>query len=624
MSVPLAPLMPPRAPLAMPVRALDGRVSRRAPGVRRPAPWRARLAVLIPAVAITALIVAIFADWFARNALHPLEVAILFTVALTTFGIALSMPLTLLGLRRRARTARSGRPARALDVALLVPVYEEDATSVARRIAAMRDALARESGVHRYRVFLLSDTREAANAAAERAAVERFARLRHDVPVHWRRRAHNADRKVGNVRDWVESHGGAFDAFVTLDADSTMSAAAIAALADAMAGDPRAGLIQTVPRLVGARTLFGRMQQFAANTYGGALGAGIALWSGDDGNYWGHNAIIRTRAFAETCGLPRLSGDGPLSGTIKSHDFVEAALLRRAGWRVTVRADLEGSWEETPQTLVDHILRDRRWCQGNLQHLRILPTAGLTFGSRFHMLQGAMAYIASLLWCVLLLLWLSLGTDGDNGVWQYFTDANPTIPVWPRMDVVDRAVVLGAMIALLLAPKIAGVARTVMDERASHGTLARLGGGGTFAANCLIEILLSALLAPVLMVQQLLAVLRTIAGFDTGWAPQARQVRRLGWIELARFHGVETGAGLALALALAAGHASLWFAPIAVSLVLAVPISRCSAARVGPRVLATVEHVDPAPVLRAAGYAPAMPVAARPLIVGKPVQNAPS
>ena len=168
-----------------------------------------------------------------------------------------------------------------------------------------------------------------------------------------------------------------------------MSAGTIVQLGDELAADPSAGLIQTVPRLIGAGTLFSKVQQFANNVYGGALARGLDRWSGHDGNYWGHNAIVRTRAFAACAGLPTLSGKGALGGTIKSHDFVEAALLRRGGWSVRLMPNLAESYEETPQTIIDYVLRDRRWCQGNLQHLRLLLTPGFTMASRFPHAAGS-------------------------------------------------------------------------------------------------------------------------------------------------------------------------------------------------------------------------------------------
>ena len=171
--------------------------------------------------------------------------------------------------------------------------------------------------------------------------------------------------------------GGAYAQFLILDADSLMTGETLVRLAGAMERHPDVGLIQTLPIITGAATLFARVQQFAGRVYGPLIAHGIAWWHGAEGNYWGHNAMIRTRAFAEQAGLPELAGRKPFGGPIMSHDFVEAALMRRGGWAVHMVPGVRGSYEEVPPTLTDLAVRDRRWCQGNLQHLAVLPTRGL-------------------------------------------------------------------------------------------------------------------------------------------------------------------------------------------------------------------------------------------------------
>src|SRR5690606_39026581 len=179
-------------------------------------------------------------------------------------------------------------------------------------------------------------------------------------------------------------------------------------------------LIQTVPSLVNAQTLMARSQQFAMRAYGQIFGTGLAWWSGGAGNFWGHNAIIRVAAFAAHAGLPELPGKGPLGGHILSHDFVEAALLRRAGWRVEIAPEIEGSYEESPPTLDDLVARDRRWAQGNLQHLKLIGARGLDPASRAHIFSGVMGYASALLWFSLILVsatlaWLVAGGSAAGG-----------------------------------------------------------------------------------------------------------------------------------------------------------------------------------------------------------------
>ena len=97
------------------------------------------------------------------------------------------------------------------------------------------------------------------------------------------------------------------------------------------------------------------MQQFAGRLYGPLIAAGIAWWHGSEGNYWGHNAIIRVRAFARGRRPCRnCSGRKPFGGHILSHDFIEAALMRRAGWAIHMAPTLGGSFEECPPSLTGY------------------------------------------------------------------------------------------------------------------------------------------------------------------------------------------------------------------------------------------------------------------------------
>ena len=576
MSAP-APWMPPEAPLAHPRQDL-GRAFRdgAAPGVGVDADaafWR--MATFLPAAGGTALLLWGFLAWFATDGTTWTEGLLAALIGAGFFWIALTFCTVLGGALVMARPVPPDeRPARPLDVALLMPIYEEAAWDALGRAGAMMEALHRLPERHAYALYVLSDTRDPARAAQEAAA---FAALRARLPdarVHYRRRAENTDRKVGNLADWVTRWGGAHEAMLVLDADSLMSARAIRDLADALARDPAAGLIQSFPQLIGARTLFARSQQFANAIYGAALAEGLARWTGRAGNYWGHNAIIRIRAFATSAGLPRLRTLRGRDALILSHDFVEAGLLRRAGWAVRFLPRIRGSFEETPPSLVDHCLRDRRWCRGNLQHLGLLGTRGLHALSRFHLFHGAVGYLLSPLWMALLVLWTVTGVSAERSVIAYFSPANPTIPNWPEMSPVDHVWLMAALYGLLLAPKLIGAAALV----ASRVPVAHLGGGARFARSLALEIVLSVAYAPILMVQQTRAVLAAFLGARLDWTPQRRDggAAGYGWAHLLRFHWVETAFGLALALGMATGFVSPWLLPILVSLLAAVPLSALS------------------------------------------------
>ncbi len=569
--------MPGRAPLQMPTQNLRAAYSdAHAPGWRR---TRARLwkfATFLPAALTTGLLLAAFTDWLSTGGLGWLEYLLISLVGLTFFWISLSVAtasLGLLGLWLKSARPRPDSELKPQNVALLVPVYNENPTDVFGNAAAMLSELGALPSHHAFSLFILSDTRAEDIADEELRA---FIRLRQTLPtdckIFYRRRATNSDRKTGNLADWVEGWGGGYDAMLVLDADSLMSGEAIIRLSDELARDPSAGLIQSAPELIGAETLFARLQQFSGTTYGGPLAVGLAMWANRESNYWGHNAIIRTRAFATSAGLPHLRGLRGQDQLIMSHDYVEAGLLRRAGWAVRFMPEIKGSFEETPPTLVDYALRDRRWCQGNLQHLRIIPTRGLHVVSRFHMFHGAISYLLSPVWFTLLLIWALLANGEGENVISYFSDTNPTMPIWPHMSTVNSILILLFMYSMLLVPKFMG-ALTVWarpEVRKAYG------GHRQFLISFVMEIIASVLYAPIMMVQQTVAVLRTAVGFRERWEPQRRDAGAYSVLALLKFHLLETICGVALMVGIFAGLVSFWLFPIAVSLAFAVPLSALS------------------------------------------------
>jgi membrane glycosyltransferase len=403
--------------------------------------------------------------------------------------------------------------------ALLFPVYREDPDSVAVIIDTMcREILAADSGAS-FDIFVLSDTQDPEEREREK---QRYSMLRRRfasrIEIYARWRTPNIAKKAGNIRDWVETFGGAYHCFIILDADSIMSADTMLRLVAAMRQNPQTGLIQTVPRLTGGGTVFARLQQFAGCYYGEILAAGLAAWQGRDGNYWGHNAIIRTAAFAQSAGLPSLKGRPPLGGHILSHDFVEAALLRRAGWEVHMAPSLHGSYEGCPPSLSDLIVRDRRWAQGNLQHLRLLGVKGLPFLSRLHLAFGACAYLASLMWALTILIGVVLAVQAKYATPTYFGSEVSLFPKWPVFDAQLALALFIATVVVVHVPKLLGMvwALRTSGERQKNGGVFRM------IAGLVLESLASTVIAPILMVTQSSAVLSILMGRDAGWAAQRR------------------------------------------------------------------------------------------------------
>ena len=566
-------LMPAERPLPMPRQDFGKRFrDTSAPARKRISgnPWR--LFVFLSAFTATGGLIAVILAWFADEGLSLAEGILLFLISFNFFWISFSFATVIAGFIGLARKGGVCLGADAqvtpISVALLMPVCDEDPALVMGNARTILEDLRNSGTPHRYALFILSDTRNGSILVRERQA---FTALRAELPpgmeIFYRWRNWNSERKVGNIADWVRRWGGDWEAMVVLDADSLMTGKAVSDLVRELVQDPSAGLIQSFPQVTGSQSLFAWMQRFASQVYGRALAEGIARICGPDGNYWGHNAVLRTAAFAACAGLPPLPGRGKRQ--IMSHDFVEAGLLVRAGWTVRFLPQIHGSYEETPQTLIDHILRDRRWCQGNLQHLRILWARGFRPMSRFHLLHGAVGYLMSPIWFALLVFWALIGIGEDAGMVTYFHEASPLRPSWPEMTEGRHALIIVIMYAMLLAPKFVGIAALPL----SGIGIRQFGGWGWFALSAVTEIMLAIVYAPILMVQRMHAVIRTVLGLQNGWNPQARCGGRYGWGDLLAFHWLETLSGAILAAGITAGSVSVWLLPIAMSLFFALPLS---------------------------------------------------
>ena len=349
------------------------------------------------------------------------------------------------------------------------------------------------------------------------------------------------------------------------------------------------------------RTLFARLQQFAGRLYGPLIAAGIAWWHGAEGNYWGHNAIIRVRAFAQDAGLPELRGRKPFGGHILSHDFVEAALMRRAGWAIHMAPTLGGSFEECPPSLLDFAARDRRWCQGNLQHLAVLPARGLHWVSRLHLLTGIGSYLTAPLWLIFLAFGILISLQAQFVRPEYFPKGFSLFPQWPAQDPVLAAWVFLGTMGLLIVPKL--LAFILLLTQREHRR--RFGGGFAALAGILVETFVSSLIAPVMMIFQSTAVGEILLGRDAGWQVQRRDDGGVPRSETVRRYALPTLFGIMMAIAAYAVSLPLllWMTPVIVGLLLAIPIallsSISSSDRTGrpPRLFATPEQTSPPPVL---------------------------
>jgi membrane glycosyltransferase len=574
------PALPPENRLEMPTQSLArwSRAAARRPASPVPKPWLARAFVFGGAALLTAYgayqmyqVVSV-----SRTTVLQWLLAALFTVNFSWIAIAFTSALVgFLVLLVHRRSLSPLPESLAARTAVLMPVYNESTARVFAALQAIHESIeATGLGAH-FDYFILSDSTDPdAWIAEERAYLALRERLGPEARLFYRHRPKNHHRKAGNIADFVTRWGGAYEHMLVLDADSLMTGETIVRLAAAMEADPDAGIIQTLPLIINRNTLFARVQQFAARVYGPVIASGLAAWMGRDGNYWGHNAIIRTAAFAAHCGLPDLKGRPPLGGHILSHDFVEAALIRRAGWTVYMLPDIGGSFEESPPSLIDLAARDRRWCQGNLQHIRVIGARGLKLATRQHLATGIMGYLASPFWLFQLIVGIALVLQTTYIRPEYFSKDFRLFPIWPRFDP-ERALALFALtMGILLAPKLFGLVLTLISREGRRAS----GGGLRLTVSAALETVLSALIAPILMVIQSGAVFQILLGRDTGWQPQRRDDGSIPTRDIVRRHRWHTALGLIAGISAFSIATSLflWMSPTIVGLVLAIPLSWAS------------------------------------------------
>jgi membrane glycosyltransferase len=364
---------------------------------------------------------------------------------------------------------------------------------------------------------------------------------------------------------------------VVLDADSLMQGDTIVRLAALMEANPRTGLVQTHIVPAGRETLFARALQFSSRLAGVVLAMGSSFWQGSESNYYGHNAILRVRAFAECCRLPVLSGKPPLGGEILSHDFVEAAFLRRGGWYCWLLPELRGSFEELPTNILDYAVRDRRWVQGNLQHARLLGARGLLFLSRLHLAMGIFAYVASPLWLMMLMLSSAMVVEHQLTGDIFFGPTKSLFPNWPQYHWPEIHGLLALTLVLLLGPKLLSLMLRLWSTRGAR----RFGGRIALVASFLVELFFSTLLAPVMMLFHTTFIVRILAGGAVGWPAQARGDRGMSWRQALLRHAGHALLGLAslAVLAMLAPSYVPWILPVVAGLLLSVPLAVLSSRR---------------------------------------------
>ncbi|ARO13607.1 glycosyl transferase family 2 [Ketogulonicigenium robustum] len=508
----------------------------------------------------------LFVQFGASDGIDVFDILRAALIFISTAWLAIGASGAFIGLLTRAPKQPQSTGPLSTRTVVLLPIYNEDPRETFARLAAMDESLqATGHGAH-FHFAILSDTRDDARAEEEWHWYQHLLSERAGAGrMFYRRRSDNSGKKAGNIESFITTSGGAYDFAVILDADSLMDGETILTLTRRMEATPDMGLIQTLPQIVNARSRFGRGQQFSAAFHSPVFARGQAMLQGRAGPFWGHNAITRVHAFAESCGLPVLPGKPPFGGHILSHDYVEAALLARNGWDVRLDDDLKGSYEEGPENIVDHAKRDRRWCQGNLQHSKIICAPRLKWWSRFTFAQGILAYISPLFWLAFIIVSIFAPMTSSRAP-NYYPNEYWSFPVFPA-DQTAKAISLAVgVIGLLIMPKF-----LILVKAALSGRTRGFGGAGRAALSVLVELITSSIMAPVFLMYQTRSVMQVLLGRDGGWPPNNRGDGQLGlreawaasnWISLTGLFGLVAAIFLTPELV-------LWLLPVGLPMIAA-------------------------------------------------------
>lgn len=527
---------------------------------------RSIFAALVAAIAALLLWLAWRA--VAPGGVNPLEWLILICVALVTPWAALSAGNSIVGLlilllaRDPPGTvlpalvrARPGAPRGV--TALVVCIRNEAMEAVLPPLARLLDGLEEAGAGDRFRLWLLSDTGDPAIAAAEETAARGFiaSRAGRAATAHYRRRPRNTGFKAGNVMDFLDHHAGDAEFFITLDADSVMTPAAVLRLVGVMEADPRLAIVQQL--IVGrpATAAFPRLFQFGMRAGMRAWATGQAWWQLDAGPYWGHNAILRVEPFRRHARLEAL----PDGSAILSHDMVESVRLQAAGWRVRCLPAEDGSLEANPPAMPEFMRRDERWGAGNMQYWQLLRLPNLTPMGRLQLLQAILLFLGAPLYVAILLLAAANALSGGGA----------------GTDTGALAAALLAQWLCYFAPKLAGYAQAMLRP----GVAAAYGGRLAFARGAAAEIAFISLFEPLSALNKAMFLATLPFGRRAGWLPQNRADRGIPWADALRllWPHMLAGAALTLAFALVSWTALLLALPFTLGMLLAAPLCVWSA-----------------------------------------------
>ncbi len=517
--------------------------------------WRGGLSVLETVTLV------LFVPLFGMVALGFVQAVVGFLMLLRrrdTYEITVTLPSVELAAAQLPATA------------LLIPIYNEDVSRVYEGLRVMYLALANAGLLGRFDFFILSDSTDPNKWIEEEVGwIDLCKQLKGFGRIFYRKRHIPLNRKSGNISDFCRRWGKRYRYMVVLDADSLMEPKTLARMVQVMEANPQTGILQTAPQPIQAETPLARMLQFAGHCYGPVFQAGLNYWQANNGNFWGHNAIIRTAPFIEHCALPAMPGSK--HSRFMSHDYVEAALMRKANYEVWLAYTLGGSFENLPPTMIDCAKRDRRWCRGNFQHSWLLMAQGLLPINRLHLSLGILSYLCSPLW----LIFMILGTiqfrcemmsqratfDADIGLSSYLDIGGGHLAL----------LLFLATLALLTLPKVLATLLVLINREKRRA----FGGALRTVFSFVTEHLFSALMAPILMLFTSLSVVFVLLGREITWGSQRRDAEGLDWPGILRAHTWHTALGLVAAEIAYRIHPAFfwWLLPVTLGLVFSVPLS---------------------------------------------------
>ena len=443
-----------------------------------------------------------------------------------------------------------------VSTAILMTLRNEEPTRAILRLKTVKSSVDATGEGAAFTYFILSDTNQPDVAAIEEAAVATWQAADPDrARIIYRRRAINTGFKAGNVREFTHNAGRPFELMLPLDADSLMSGGAIVKMVRMMQAYPKLGILQSLVVGMPSQSAFARIFQFGMRHGMRSYTMGQAWWTADCGPFWGHNAVVRVAPFRDECELPVIPGGGPFGGHVLSHDQVEATLMRRAGYEVRVLPVEGGSWEENPPTMLDFLTRDVRWCQGNLQYLRLLDTPGLLPMSRFQLVWAILMFVGLPAWTLMIAL-LPLAA------WHF-----QTVPQFPTGL---AKLLYVSFFVMYLAPKLAGL----IDAMLTKGEVARFGGAVRFALSAAVELVFSFLQGAVSTIRTTIFMAGLLMlGKSVIWGGQSRDAYGISWATAVRQLWPQTLFGVIVcgSLWLISPATLLWSLPLTAGYLLAIP-----------------------------------------------------